>query len=48
MFGRTFFEDSSNGRDYAGMARSILDGLFADGFDWSTRDLQPVKSGREK
>jgi len=33
MFGRTFFEDNSNGRDYVSMVRAVLDGLFANGFD---------------
>ena len=36
VFGRTFFEDNSNGRDYVSMVRTVFavpDALFADGFD---------------
>lgn len=36
MFGRTFFEDNSNGLDYISMVRATFapaDTLFADGFD---------------
>jgi hypothetical protein len=36
VFGRTFFEDDSNGRDYVSMVRTVFaapDVLFADGFD---------------
>lgn len=31
MFGRTFFEDNSNRRDFLSMLRTVLDSLFADG-----------------
>ena len=37
LFGRTFFEDNSNGLDYISMVRAVFDPaddvLFADGFD---------------
>jgi len=33
MFGRTFFEDNSNGLDYVSMVRATFDALFADGFE---------------
>jgi uncharacterized delta-60 repeat protein len=36
VFGRTFFEDDSNGHDYVSMVRTVFaatDVLFADGFD---------------
>jgi uncharacterized delta-60 repeat protein len=40
VFGRTFFEDNSNGRDYVSMVRTVFaapDRVFADGFDASRR-----------
>jgi len=33
LFGRTFFEDNSNGLDYISVVRTLFDQLFADGFD---------------
>lgn len=33
LFGRTFFEDNSNGRDYVSMVRAVLDAIFANGWD---------------
>ncbi len=33
MFGRTFFEDQSNGRDYVSIVRARFDALFVDGFE---------------
>ncbi len=41
VFGRTFFEDDSNGRDYVSMVRTVFaapDALFADGFDTVRRE----------
>ena len=40
VFGRTFFEDNSNGRDYVSMVRTLFAApglLFADGFDEARR-----------
>jgi uncharacterized delta-60 repeat protein len=40
VFGRTFFEDNSNGRDYVSMVRTLFATpvvLFADGFDAAGR-----------
>jgi len=36
VFGRTFFEDNSNGLDYVSMVRTtfaVADQIFASGFD---------------
>lgn len=33
MFGRTFFEDHSNGRDYVSIVRATFDALFVDDFE---------------
>jgi uncharacterized delta-60 repeat protein len=33
LFGRTFFEDNSNGRDYVSMVRAQFDAIFANGLD---------------
>jgi uncharacterized delta-60 repeat protein len=40
VFGRTFFEDDSNGRDYVSMVRTLFaapDSMFTDGFDLAGR-----------